>query len=572
MIIISDLEGLNIHNYISENISFDKLVITGDIIDSTIIDKELENDKLFLEYKAHNIFNIAFICDNENVILILGNRDLVKIKIKLGFQLIINDDIEVRKLITDFNNGNIIINNLNYLKLKNYLNWAIKDNIINNSTFKERFDTVLGSVGSKNLLKTIPLELYKELYEDEDYCAFIVMALFNSMISNNYKKINYLDRMSKFTENNNVNIFGGLLYELFIRKKTYMIYAVMNQNKNIFLFSHGGITTYCYQFYSNQNYIKYLENIIQKNKGTLDINILENVIQKNKEKLNINISDVSDVFQEYNKEKFLVFLLQCNRTFKSKLKKILNINNIDYLSLDYIYTDYFYLLLSVTEINEKKINITMNDNKINSNYLSPIGPGFLYFVENDNFSINDYNIFQIFGHKPFGFSTSYYKKQNNIFICLDISNSFINTKLNNISQQSYTLLKINKKIYIKSHIYLNNDNFELHTILNENIFPEENKTKLYLSSGITLTKFEIYEELKNNIITKKYKDNLLIYHGLYNDNYIISLINKFNKTLLIINNDDLNLLINLLSPFQNKYIKYKLKYMLAKTKQLIQIH
>ena len=124
-LIISDLEGDSILKFFNDINSFEKfinninnnIIITGDIIDSTTgFGLNINN---CLDTKSNNINNLLLISKYNNIHLILGNRDLNKLKCLSLCKL---EEPETRKrsatigggddsLIRDFNNGNINLEN-----------------------------------------------------------------------------------------------------------------------------------------------------------------------------------------------------------------------------------------------------------------------------------------------------------------------------------------------------------------------------------------------------------------------------------------------------------------------------
>ena len=197
--VTSDLEGKSIYYNEIPNDDIDELIVCGDILDST---GPLHN--------SFNIRNLIEILNNEKTTLILGNRDINKIKciklLKLKNTTPLNTPSDRTlyakndRLIKSFNNGTIEFSeysNIVQLLEYNYAEW--KENILNwpqfwinkesnlnplryihGELFKRFTDVFIDSLGASSLKDTIIEELNIKKSLDNNYRAFIVFCVYNS--------------------------------------------------------------------------------------------------------------------------------------------------------------------------------------------------------------------------------------------------------------------------------------------------------------------------------------------------------------------------------------------------------
>jgi len=211
--VISDLEGFDIENYFHDT---SNLFVCGDILDSTLVGGTSLTGN-YLEAKSNNLKNILHCAANSNVRLLFGNRDLNKLKCKYLAELNNTGD-ETNK----FNNGNVNLSVESYNILKQKIN---KENVWNvpnmnawytfwanvgqgknwtvypeykDQPFYDRFLEIFGADNAKdnggtmsaqNLLETIPHEIGIVGNADKDYKAFVVLAIFKSMLLKITKKV-----------------------------------------------------------------------------------------------------------------------------------------------------------------------------------------------------------------------------------------------------------------------------------------------------------------------------------------------------------------------------------------------
>ena len=269
--VISDLEGFDIEMYFHDTYN---LFVCGDIVDSTLV-TTLNEDFLedFLKAKSNNLKNILHCACNPNVRLLFGNRDLNKLKCKYLAELNHTGDDTAQ-----FNDGNINLSVESYQNLKEKINkenvwkvpnmnswytfwadvgkgknWTETPKYIE-QPFYDRFLEVFGAdngikdggtMSAQNLLQTIPYELGIE-HENKDYKAFVVLAIFKSMLLKPENKIK-LTNISPIKNAKTSYNFNGWLYQMYIRKENnlccFLDYGVNEEKDNnfMYLFSHGGL-------------------------------------------------------------------------------------------------------------------------------------------------------------------------------------------------------------------------------------------------------------------------------------------------------------------------------------------
>ncbi len=480
--IISDYEGEQIPEQYQKQKDLN-LLICGDILDSTVgvggDDTQMPVDGSVGKIsKVANLYNIYQITENPQIKLILGNRDLIKLK------CIALCKIKYKKgstEINNFNQGNINLSYDTYTEYKNlikknewlanvnnwlpfwnnttldstsgdnYNRWHENYNVSTAETpFLDRFnrifgrDTAKGTMSADNLLYTIPMEIFEipsqnnqnYLYKTvvnklgsefttnmkdiaKDYLAFIVISVFNAGF-NNYDKKN--KDYKSFDENENLTdtYINGLFYRFFNevgKKINFLGYADL-ENK-LYLFSHGGITA----------------DLI----NNPDVEELKKIIHTNKDKItNIQHGGATDTNNSFDKQTIVNALKTCNdalcelvqnyingdNSFYICIKNIIQ-NNIDLAKQTYIPPENILLLLSLSALYKP-------DNKELFVLRSPINPGVVNMLTSPNggFVCSDAELTQIFGHIPKGFGPTFFTLHNkendrkSYIINLDMSQSF----------------------------------------------------------------------------------------------------------------------------------------------------
>ena len=643
--ILSDLEGSSVETTIKKicknEPSIEKIFITGDIIDSTMLTFDLE---ILKDHKSNNLENINYCVFNNNLSLLLGNRDLNKIKLINALKIELPDDsstfTDQQQKFKDFNDGNVDMDRDIYYKyfagqipwkyplsdflpiwhegsMKQYEDYT-DFNV--ESSFITRFKYIfIITMSADNLLYSIPYEITKNLryqnalfsrtdvaskidakkicdtnmqIKDEkslididadistfdkylnnsgkidisinaphkgehhvfNYYAFIVFAVFISLLcpiednsedATEYieKHLNNPQKIKRLNFNSNNSRFcKNLLYILYMKESTKMMY--LHEEK--YLLSHGGITKYCINLFNNDNTTNaFLGRIKIQYNHTFEKNMQKNLVKQTNQDFDLT------------HDKLLLAIKKCNLIFKLWIYEsydsdsIKSENSLKYLS-------YF-----TTESANASVIETNPGNIRGRQYCSPIGPGFVSLTDvNIQYVSTDKPIIQIFGHKPFGFANSFYKiNEKNMLICLDVSNSFSTTTLNNkYNSYNYIFIKHNN-LTSKSKVCLKKSELDTIQYTNINCTPES-KSKLYYNSeyakefpdvialnisnnvniandNIQYTNYEDAFSLLNSIFNKCSNDKAtLIYNGYIHDTdkpfFIFTVIKDFSKDFYIL--------------------------------------
>ena len=594
--VISDYEGEEINSKLYDDKK--KLLICGDILDSTVGGgSEFLFDKLTGKIneiqKIYNIRNIKAIVENQNIHLIFGNRDVNKFKCKFLTKMKYKNHEDI---CYKFNKGNINLDFKTYTELKNInfkwladtkhwypfwnskivepqnqkywateeirinnYNTQIEENKFSNNIFLKRFyrifgiECLQGSMSAGNLLYTIPIELGITLNSDYirnnvlqylDYLAFIVLAVFRVMTIFNkgdpkilQEDITGIGTMKIL----NTTLLNGLLSRFYsnIPNTSFVSYFSDNLNDNLYIFSHGGITSTII----NQTDISQ-ETIYSPTglKKELSDNYAS-LINMSGGNLELTSKDIMDRLKRINE----VYIDIMNNSFRKPIK--------------YDYKPTIEMLLALSLSAPYKPN---DDYKYILN--SPITPG-IDIIEKYLFYCSNKNIVQIFGHIPKGFATNISKNVHNnnktYLVNLDssqsykytlnggISDSFLlfetsNMKFGPILNSTIDLTKLIENKYITTDIEPSNENNNKF-ITNQKIYGKLLKTNKYIFDE-NLLDYEDY--------IPKYPDYK--YHGLYSDEkkyeyYVFSTLNVHFKILVIKRRIQRK-------SVKDKYYKYKLKY------------
>ena len=630
---ISDLEGFYPDQVLPtyNSIKYDKLneiIICGDIIDSTIKSTPTAN---ILELKSNNLKTIYDIVVNSNICLTFGNRDLNKIKVGPLTELYYyGTNKEEKKLIDNFNSGDL--ENLNITTFYNILNvkekrwfqnmsnwypfWGEKimdkidywkDNnepskIDKSKTyffFEKRFhkifgtDTSIGTMNANNLLKTIPIELGLYAETLDEYNAFIVLAVFKSMLQkvkfiNNELLHDILYNPSSF-RNINQSIFKGLLYTLFTEEKNKMIIK-RTDNLNTYLFSHGGVSC----------------DIIERN--TLqELDVILN--DSNTSDLIDKITDVNKLKGGYYKNS-TVDIDRPIENFNIKMKEIIiKIFDENYKILNKPSTNMLLLLIAITPFDCKtfysKILSSEVTSKckdygilnINSSLISTMA-GIKELRSQNKIFYHGNRLFNIFGHNPNGFGPTVDLFENDInktyLVNLDTSNTFLSTSSNqslydqSLKTSSYILIE-NDKIKLLTDVYIKSTENEQINIVDNNkslftdieIKGEDDNTQNNIKNNIVLAysgkkpgnvikiNIENYVDDEMDQKLKMFKDNKnIFYHGKIENNLVFNyrriLEFPFPRCLFIVDENIFKKRYEYKKEetlkYKNKYLKYKKKY------------
>jgi hypothetical protein len=650
---ISDLEGfypkfiLPMYDEIKSNHATHELIICGDIMDSTLkttpdLTLKTTPDPYpnILKLKSNNIKTIYDIVTNQNIFLTFGNRDLNKIKVGPLTELYYGvKNEENKELVSKFNSGNLekldieTYNKLSKLsalggwcqKMSNwYPFWSVskgnsywkseaepfekknKDGKIKKYGFFERrfykifgSDPLLGTMGADKLLQTIPMEL--GLYEESlpDYNAFVVLAVFKSML----QKVSFTDKESKlhkilhptvYTDASvatsvsspviSQSIFKGLLYTLFTDEKNNMI-IMRTDCANTYLFSHGGVNSEIIE----RNTLEELDLILNNPKSA-----------EFREKIT-DAKQIGGYYKNttvYNDQVFNESIIN----FNSKMKEVLNrIFEENYKELNKPSSNILFVLLATLSSNCQSIYSKMFSKVeaivkckelgiLNSSFRSTMAGIKELRSKNKIFyhRTNGAKLFNIFGHNPNGFGPTVDLFENGTnktyLVNLDNSNTFLSSPLNRslynheLSTSTYILiednsLKLKTKIFIQTkaeeQIQIDDNNDPLFKYFMSNATDDE-KNKIVLaytgdtpSNNVDINIEDIIDDdMDKNL--KLFGDNEhIFYHGMHEDklifNYRRVLEAPFPRCLFII---DINIFKKryIYRNFQKKYLKYKQKY------------
>ena len=626
--VFSDLEGSSIETMFkainsSVEDTTSQIIITGDILDSTNVNLDIS---MLINHKSFNLRNIHYciLSDiNNRIKLLLGNRDLNKLKLHKLLEIDTNDnlgisdisgipdtdtpDISDEELINNFNNGEITITKEFFLKFfsKKQIKWKYPLTLASpfwlgktmedkykeetatfnfTSDFITRFKYIFKStMAAGNLLFTIPYEIgvllkiqgisfsdnseivyafnNETLFSDNiEYFAFIVCAIFKSLLVKvvvvEVDEVDEVDTNKSSLTNiiANSSFCKGWLYTLYTRDNTSMV--LLENDK--YLLSHGGITKYCIAFFKKQSNIDRFYEKVNK----------------------LRSSD----YEPFSTEVLTLLDLQttvnlCNETFKKWIQDSYTDDDNNSLScISYMTTETAELISNIYPYDDTK-----------SQFFSPIGPGLLTLITNKNIQYIStiYPIIQIFGHKPFGFANSFYRIDiKNMLVCLDISNSFLSTNMNE-SYKSFNYIYINQlKLMSVSNVYLNRkipkipytniiDNCNkieknISILYHNNIYDISDNKQLSILNTVDINNFIhyaeydiIYDILNTYLNICITTTTQLIYNGIIYNNgvvyFVFSIIKVFDKDFYILSyNDILNLSLltynDNLDIYTNKYV------------------
>jgi hypothetical protein len=536
----SDPEGRNIFSIFPDNKLpnyVDEFIICGDILDSTL-DSNSNH--------SYNIRNLIEVYYNKKITLILGNRDINKIKcMRLNkLRLLKLDDLECNKLVKSFNAGTINFDQ--YETMTNYLlteyvtwdenieNWPLfwnKDGVgepsnitklevrgnINN--FYQRFiDIFSASMGAMSIINTIMLELELTV-TDNNHKAFIIFCIFNSLLNNNNlsDNINYKTYLNSDKEN--AKGIQGLLVHVFLDERTKFCHYY-NTDDTQYFFSHGGLTNVLLE--DPNKLIKYYNDLSKL------INNNDKVVFNDSTNNNNRLIEIYNIKNHSYKEK----IEYINDILKSSIKKIMLNFNV-YLNIMFLLTMSANLACTNNNYFKCPPELRMYPD---SEELSPILSG-LINMKNKTIRSPLMRTIQVIGHKPHGFApTIYLVEENNYIINLDTTNSFVaNYNKSDDNSKSYLIIN-NTETYIKGQIkfsksFINDEKKYIH--FNTSIHPKfegYNDTRLFSTLSANDNIYNSYIELDKLNINNLPHDVLIIlnnlkfinFHGIFKNNYIFT--------------------------------------------------
>ena len=424
----------------------------------------------------------------------------------------------------------------------------------------------------------------------------------------------------------NQNMFRGLLHSMFMQKKNNMILTQCiesmlskkcTEESSTFLFSHGGVSKEIIQF----NTIQKIKNILISENS--DITTLKNIITNAQmtggfyKKLDSEVV-VNDILTPIN---------NFNRSMKEVIQNILKESDMLKPSNDMLVLLIASATFECAALNNKFTAGINCDNvgrlKENSDSLSTMS-GIKKLREKNNVFFHKNNLYNIFGHNPNGFGTSIslYERKKQLkkvtrldkvknflkqtvkqeqgdnktyLVNLDSSNTFIGTSLNasiiNTELKTSSYIKIhNNDIEMKTHIYIvttPEQKFDIPTITentdilsgikNTHMVAFNQNSNHFTNKETQLTEINIDNTIneQSDIVLRMIKDNnKIFYHGIVKDyvsvkDYVIFtyFIGGFSKCICIMEkNEFVNYFMK--KEYEQKYLKYKAKYMELKNKQL----
>jgi len=617
---ISDLEGfypsqiLPMYDQIKRNQGTEELIICGDIMDSTLRTKITPT---ILRLKSNNIKTIYDIVANPNIFLTFGNRDLNKIKVGPLTELCYEgEDKASKKLVDQFNSGDLEKLNLTtYFSLvtihkkwcQDMSNWFPfwsvnkddsywKDDLLKDKPygfFEKRFrkifgsDPAIGTMGADNLLQTIPMEL--GLYNESlsDYNAFVVLAVFKSML----QKKNFTDE-GRILHNIlyptdspsappvvSQSIFKGLLYTLFTDSKNNMIITRKDSN-GTYLFSHGGVNS----------------EIIERNTLQELDEILNNPISQNFRNMITDAMQLGGYYKNTSsmKESIVVYddsmLQQRIDNFNMVMKKVLGrIFEEDYKVLKKPSPNILFVLLATSQSTcesiykriskENAVNSCKDLGILNSSFRSTMA-GIRELRDKNKIFYHGARLFNIFGHNPNGFGPTVDLFENGAnktyLVNLDNSNTFLSSSLNrslfdpSLKTSTYILIEANS-IRLRTQIFIQTKSVERIQIQDtEPLFEKIDDNIVLAYSGDNIG--DNLDIDINNPIDAAMDENLklfgdnkhIFYHGIMENklifNYRRVLGAPYPRCLFIVDEGIFRNRYRLSQNFQKKYLKYKQKY------------
>lgn len=523
----------------------------------------------------------------------------------------------------------------------NYKTWRDAYKVAASKTpFLDRFNKIFGvdgSVGTMsagNLLYTIPFEVLgvdevkqnipeksnqiveisapkdetpdikteretknKKNRKNMDYLAFIVLSVFNAGFNKIDISAKSVKQYSTIATKDNLHAtyINGLFYRFYkaigTEKVNFMGYLTID-NKKLYLFSHGGITS---DLIENPNITdlqaqiaKDYEKITNSEKKTTSqqggaIEVTKEFEQeKIKQALNIYNDNVCKIVQKFMNEFY-----ECMEGIKT--------NKSDLSEYTYMPSHDMLLLLSLGAP-YKPVTTDKRDTKFVMR--SPINPGIVEIINSkQGFVCTDAILTQIFGHVPKGFGPTFFtleKGKNKSYLAnIDMSQSF---KYSGWAGKTNVTIGFNRNTNIFTLYYVldfsndtkisESDKKELTQIFNKdsegkinnedngkyiliNITEEPLDKNLIISQTLDNI-FENEENLKTEL-KDKIKSNVILYHGFKSDDklHIFSLsdsMTSFNKVLVLYKS-------TMPVPVQSggyyeKYMKYKTKYIALKNSML----
>ena len=513
---ISDPEGHDIlaHRTLGPD---DRLYILGDLTDSTAA-TAFENLPGFLQRKSFNLRNIMHVVNDERVHLVLGNRDLNKIRCVALNKL--NPD--VGRLVAEFNHGRVQLSHARYAELKDHVcewmvrhnrspwqacmsnwypfwnprtqaaHWAAKRHPSSHSRsypFLARFadvfgldDGTVGTMSAQNLLYTIPFEIgidvqlpaknemekgvdaqYGVRNETLDYYAFIVLAVYNSMLEPIRTRSSHRYALPVAGRTLTAEFCRGALYSMLTSRRSAVCRVFdLPASNQIILCSHGGFTS----------------NMLNQS-GPVSIETIWDAITRSFDKKDLMYNILTDARRftggyystpsdkpTYTVGEITRRVTQINRIFSECIRhSFASSAPTDGLPTPHM----LFLQVMSTPFDCRALQVaapTLDCSQhMASTSISPIQPGYRH-ARVHHFFVHDRSLFNLFGHLPVGYATTIdlfeNKKAQCFLVNLDSSNSFKTSGEDQGASYSHVSWRhSDDEIYVESIIEMNDRGYAI---------------------------------------------------------------------------------------------------------------
>lgn len=458
--IISDPEGCNIidmvfpseivdgkriqgkcrYNEMLDLICKDNVLVCGDILDSTFLDKIPPEHMDKYSFNLRNI--MLLLVKRDNMKLVVGNRDINKIKVFPLAELTRNfpdgelsneEEIDLQLLIQEYNNGTLEITAETFNKLRRYSKFSLSNmnnfypfwkldnkglyegkdwNYTKQDTFHKRYLNIFGvdnnkpgdntgTMSAQNTIETFYHELkilHPKLVEQEsniaeedmnDYKAFIVLAVYRSLL---YPCTAFCSESLKFL---NTACYRGLLYNL-LRYSYVNAYSYINDK--FIMYSHGGIL--------RETSLRKIYNSLNK----YNLELLSNFDEYRKQRdSNQKGGYYGATRKDIDMDEFIKTLNENQKYYSGAFESMILYKSTP-IPLPIDINMSFLLMIAVQFNSNNFIDNYFTDNEINIEYLSPIQVNFdrvregFFFLKDKRGNIIE--TIQVFGHLPNGFSNT----------------------------------------------------------------------------------------------------------------------------------------------------------------------
>lgn len=499
--IISDPEGFDLYQLVSNNGEYNRkmpynredlgnrsgykenILLLGDLVDSSIP----FGATALADNKHYNIRNLMA-ANKENIRVLLGNRDLNKIKCVPLLNIEEKTDWYNEEISEEVSDGfpllNIAKNLLSKLEKKEWKwkiptlkHWApfwrgVKAELKHFSepteTCFKRFNRIFGvdsddgTMGAQNLLTEIPKELVEmDLIPDREYNeelkAALVLVVFKRLLVNFGQSV----KQSEID-------FDGALYNLFTGNNSFYC-AYSEIGNDLALYSHGGMRPKFFEGTENNKdiVISAWKDHITNNKKYYNNSSLSKLVSFFERAQQSGGYYKKDVTTTFSKEEMKDAISYFNRTLKGKLKTLLEREEL-MVEFESKPSEEMLLQLLITS------NQPYAENDFNPRKVGPIMPGIgnIRDVPYVCSSSESCNIYQFVGHSPIGLAPIIDLYENNdgnakqYLINSDISNTFMGhsdvADTSDVDGHNYSYLEVSTtdkiNISINTFVKLNKTN------------------------------------------------------------------------------------------------------------------